>query len=53
MELKYNGEPDMKTQKIRASLYFLMFIENKITKQVYQDFEGNDGFSKYMTLYLK
>jgi len=53
MELKYCGEPDSLTANVRAALYFLL-IENKIIKQVrYQDFEGVDGFSKYMVLYLK
>lgn len=53
MELKYNGESDSLTAHVRAILYFLL-IENKIIKQVrYQDFEGVDGFSRYMALYLK
>lgn len=58
MELKYNGEPDKMTERIRSTLYFLQFIENKIIKkQVYnlssQDFEGINGFSEFMALYLK
>lgn len=53
MELKYNGESDSLTANVRAILYFLL-IENKIIKQVrYQDFEGVDGFSRYMALHLK
>lgn len=53
LELKYNGEPDMKTQQLRAKFYFLQFIENKIiTKQV-QDYEGKDGFLKWMALHMK
>ena len=55
MELKYTGEPDKVTQRIRSTLYFLQLIENKILKQQVhnQNFEGTDGFSKWMTLYLK
>lgn len=58
MELKYNGEPDKMTERIRSTLYFLQFIENKIIKkQVYnlssQDFEGINGFSEFMALHLK
>lgn len=53
LELKYNGESDSLTANVRAILYFLL-IENKIIKQVrYQDFEGADGFSRYMALHLK
>ena len=54
LELKYNGEPDKMTAKIRSTLYFLQLIENKITQQVhYQDFEDNNGFYRYMAIYLK
>ena len=53
LELKYNGEPDMKTQQLRSKLYFLQFIENKIiTKQV-PNYEGDNGFSKWMALHMK
>ena len=53
LEPKYNGEPDSFTAGVRATLYFLL-IENKIIGQVrYQDFEGIDGFYKYMSMYLK
>ena len=53
MELKYKGEPDMKTEQIRSALYFLQLIENKIIKQQVQNFEGTNGFLEFMTLHLK
>jgi hypothetical protein len=50
---KYNGEPDMKTKQLRAKLYFLQFIENKILTQKSYCYEGRDGFSKWMALHMK
>lgn len=53
LELKYTGEPDMKTTQLRAQLYFLYFIEKNITQQVYTNYEGANGFYEWMALHLK
>lgn len=54
LELKYTGEPDMKTTELRTQLYFLYFIEkNIITMQTPTDLEGNNGFYQWMALHLK
>lgn len=54
MKTEYNGEPDNKTERIRSILYFMQFIEkNIIKKQVYNNFESNDGFAQFMAMHMK
>lgn len=54
LELKYTGEPDIKTTQLRTQLYFLYFIEkNLTTRQAPTNYEGNNGFYEWMALHLK